>query len=131
LIWHLYELVDPRDGVVFYVGLTSQPSTRLKAHGHNRGGVCYARCREISAAGLAPIMNLLSEHTDKQGGLIEEANQIRSRANLINRAKPKPPSKRGAYCRDWMRKKRAREAIPKIHAEIKRLEAFLAEHGEL
>jgi hypothetical protein len=59
-VFHIYVLVDPRDGLPHYVGCTMNPRTRFYAHlGASYSEGNRRRCewvKELLAAGLKPKM---------------------------------------------------------------------------
>ena len=67
-ITFVYELIDPRDGKPFYVGITNNPKMRLYQHTtrsfKSRGGhfsLSQRRIQEIRNAGHNPTMNILEQ----------------------------------------------------------------------
>lgn len=56
-----YQLVDPRDRLPFYVGLTTSPEERLRAYQISRphSAALAKRKKELDALGLQPIMQEL------------------------------------------------------------------------
>lgn len=74
-----YELVDPRDKLPFYVGITKQkPEVRLQQHlslgSTNR--IKNERIQEIHNAGLEIIQNVLFEEEDRAAAHLLEQGKI-------------------------------------------------------
>lgn len=54
----IYVLVDPRDGLIRYVGTSQNPNTRLKEHVREIDGESKVKVwvKELVSAGLRPLM---------------------------------------------------------------------------
>lgn len=132
--WHVYALIDPRSGSPFYVGITSRPEARRGGHTGDPASAAYNRCYEIKMAGHRVAMEILSTHETKMGGLAEEAHQISSLPGLVNLLKPsrtgespKSAASRTDYQREVMKLRRAKQQIPRIEAELKRLRELVGD----
>ena len=83
--WYVYGLVDPRDGEIFYIGCTSNPSSRLKGHfTDSAAGGGWGRHYHLRKTGLKIEMVILSKHLDFCAARLEEWRQIQSRKGLVN-----------------------------------------------
>ena len=82
----VYSLVDPRDGVVRYVGKSKNPAARLAAH--KKGSRYNARVDEwisaLSEAGLAPQMIVIEECSRAAGNQTEGRWIETHRATVLN-----------------------------------------------
>jgi hypothetical protein len=69
--WHVYALIDPRDGVVRYVGITYRLVQRLKAHLADQSDTSKtAWVTTLRSLGFVPEMRILETG---YGGWIEQA----------------------------------------------------------
>lgn len=76
---YLYYLIDPRDGLPFYVGRTTDPTMRLLTHikdakrARKYGNVDRdAVIRDLLVVGLEPMLSLVSSLTDETSARREE-----------------------------------------------------------
>jgi len=62
-----YELIDPRDNLPFYVGISSEPEVRYFAHltGHGYNLKKDARIQEITEMGMEPILRVVEGPTSR------------------------------------------------------------------
>lgn len=85
-IYSVYYLVDPRDGVVRYVGCTESPDQRLYTHIATRNTKSVRRDEwilDLLAAGLKPEMKIVFQTVDSSLALqVEKAHQ-KTHANTI------------------------------------------------
>jgi hypothetical protein len=76
--FYVYELIDPRDGLAFYVGKGQRD--RLLAHeGEARKGVCSEKClriRDIWDAGLEVRREVVAHFRDEQAAYDYEAERV-------------------------------------------------------
>lgn len=49
--WHVYGLIDPRNGCVFYIGITQNMERRYSQHHICQESSARAVCRDIAQAG--------------------------------------------------------------------------------
>jgi predicted GIY-YIG superfamily endonuclease len=80
---YVYGLVDPRDGGIFYVGVTAVPLERLTAHGQVYSPA-YERVRAIKQAGFVPEMRTLAVFGDRSEAYDYELYLIRRMPGLVN-----------------------------------------------
>lgn len=87
---YIYGLVDPRDGNIFYVGSSVNPSARLVAHMNQRWATKNVRnaiC-ELVSVGLNPELRIIEKTTQenrrqREGYWIDRCRQEGNR--LVNR----------------------------------------------
>ncbi len=63
----IYALSDPRDGLVFYVGVTDNPSYRLKEHlrmPKKDGRIKNEKVKDILDSGFSPVFVFLDTASD-------------------------------------------------------------------
>ena len=68
----LYYLIDPRDNVVKYVGISRDPVKRLQNHKQeksNKGKLAWIK--ELKKMGLSPELRFVTEADDKQAKALE------------------------------------------------------------
>lgn len=76
--WYVYELVDPRDGKVFYVG----KGCNNRVHNHEKEakrGIDSHKCRKIRSIwsdGLSVLKNKVAYFNDEQFAYVVEADRI-------------------------------------------------------
>ena len=63
--WYVYILIDPRDGLPFYVGLTRNPKKRSVAHTSDWCSRARNRCQEIKSAGDHHELEVVAEFSDR------------------------------------------------------------------
>jgi hypothetical protein len=84
--WYLYQLIDPRDQTVFYIGKGT--GKRIYAHEKEaRNGVCSNKCnkiKEIWSANLDIDKKIIAYFNDEQYAYQVEADWIRQTPNLTN-----------------------------------------------
>jgi len=66
--YYVYALVDPRDDMIRYVGITVDPATRLRDHS---GGVSANDAKdkwiaELKLLGLRPVMKILEDKVNSE-----------------------------------------------------------------
>lgn len=77
----IYVLIDPRDRVPFYVGMTCRPGLRWGGHNGDPASSAYPRMRELRQLNLKcrvriAAMNLsLTEAREREAALIREHEQ--------------------------------------------------------
>lgn len=79
-MFHVYELIDPRDGAVFYVG-KGKGNRRFDHEREARAGKTSAKCeriRAILASGAEPIANVVESFADELSAYEAEAARIAS-----------------------------------------------------
>lgn len=81
--WAVYGLVDPRDGLVFYIGCTVDPINRLSGHFTDPSSAAYFRMRELR--GYKPKIRIYGWYEDKEAALDREADLTLNIPNLVNR----------------------------------------------
>lgn len=95
--WYVYEIVDPRGSVVFYIGKTSTPNARFAAHKSDPASAAFYRLKVIAEAGFKPEMNVIAEFGSEAGALDYEGYLISKTPGLVNRTGPyaagRPPTK--------------------------------------
>jgi predicted GIY-YIG superfamily endonuclease len=79
--WYVYDLIDPRDKQVFYVGCTSVPLKRYIGHLHDPASVAYWRFHDTY---MVPKMDLIQSFDDKHQALAAESKRIRETPSAIN-----------------------------------------------
>ena len=94
-LFRIYQIVDPRDRLPFYVGLTANIEECIKQHmgGDNANGAKYECIAELKGLGLAPIF----EELERIEGTLADARQremywirykINAGARLLNTGVP-------------------------------------------
>jgi hypothetical protein len=73
LIFAVYLLCDPRNGLAFYCGASQFPTDRFNKHGTDPKSAAHRRMREIRAAGYEPTMFLLHHDTRDAALAYEDA----------------------------------------------------------
>lgn len=76
--WYVYDLIDPRDMRVFYIGCTINPGNRYKTHLTDWGSSAKRQCLGIRAAGMHPGMVIVSRHLSAEAARAAESVRIRS-----------------------------------------------------
>ena len=107
----IYAMIDPRDGLPFYIGRTYNPAARFQAHDYltrrpdKAWGSAIAiaqRFQQILAEEVLPVMRLLSR-TSLDNGAVSEARMIRKylkiNPNLLNRRLDEKSIKSGRAAR--------------------------------
>ena len=86
----IYQLRDPRTGAVRYIGKTNNPRERLAEHrrGKSAGVRVCEWLRELLAAGLSVIMEVIAEVADADARSAERAAILASGADLLNTVIP-------------------------------------------
>lgn len=100
---HVYHLVDPTDHAIRYVGKTTHPKARLRAHIKDaQESQTTEKKRWISgliAQGLQPVMVIVATHSDEATARIHESQQVKQHLatvyNLHDPAKGAKDLKRG------------------------------------
>lgn len=87
--WYVYKLIDPRNSCAFYVGLSINPQKRLRGH-ISRDSPCRDRLREMKRAGVACIVEIVSEHSTFTSGRCAEQSMISRLPGLLNRDRHDP-----------------------------------------
>lgn len=85
MTWAVYGLIDPRDGHVFYIGMSTHPDRRIPEHGNDRASSAWERCQDIKSAGLSVGACLFGEFEDKQEAKIVEGRLILSIPGAVNK----------------------------------------------
>ena len=88
----IYTLSDPRTGVIRYVGCSIHPTIRARQHRYTNTPV-RAWIDELRAEGLAPLVNVVSEHRNWFVGTKQESALIAKlwpTGNLLNRPLGRP-----------------------------------------
>lgn len=100
--WIVYSISDPRTGLSFYVGLTSNLKQRRLQHKSDAYLPSYHRINEIIASGMQPIFVVVAEHVDQHNALEHEHKLIMTMPWLLNRGATHRKHKRstGVYQRD-------------------------------
>lgn len=77
-MWYVYELVDPTDGIVFYVGkgTGNRFSAQWKYLSENDESMKARKIRKILEAGQVPTHNIVSEHECEQDAFDKEVELI-------------------------------------------------------
>lgn len=86
--FYVYELVDPRGDVVFYIGKTATPNTRFSAHKSSPDSAAYGRLKEIARVGMEARMNVIGEFKSEAEALDYEGYLISKTPGLLNRTGP-------------------------------------------
>src|SRR5688572_8145217 len=88
----VYQLVDPRNGEVFYIGKTYNPEERIRQHEYEvtRGSKSAKseRMRELWRVGMRAEMRTIGLFTDNIRALEHEASLIRSAGPLLTNNQP-------------------------------------------
>lgn len=82
---HVYELIDDRDNLVFYVGITSNPNSRYSNHRNDTSGAAYPRFQEANGQCSMRVVATFDDRTRAQSF---EALLINQTPGLLNRAIP-------------------------------------------
>lgn len=85
LPFKVYGLVDPRDHVLFYVGMSYTVKSRVVAHNTDKNGAAYTRCQEIIADGYKPAYCILGVFTDEFAAVALENALITVLPDIANR----------------------------------------------
>jgi hypothetical protein len=74
---HVYRLIDPRDSLPFYVGITNNPNIRYVQHcAPDEESAKSARIASIRGDGLEPIFEVIESYRDRQIALEQETYWI-------------------------------------------------------
>ncbi len=84
----IYVLIDPRDRLPFYVGMTCRPRKRWGQHHSNPSSAAYPRLRELRAAGLKPRVRIMREGLCREVARIAEAYYIDRHLITVSNAEP-------------------------------------------
>ncbi|MDO8534556.1 MAG: GIY-YIG nuclease family protein [Xanthobacteraceae bacterium] len=88
-IHHVYELIDGRDGGVFYVGVTINPDGRFYSHGMpNSPSAALPRIQEIRQNGGEYHMRIVASFKDRTRAEAYEVLLISETTGAVNRMKP-------------------------------------------
>lgn len=82
--WCIYYLIDPRDNVPFYVGCSSYPYERVKAHHRDPLSCAWLRCQQILADGKAAHVSEIAWFWDWKTALKFESQMIRETETAEN-----------------------------------------------
>lgn len=82
--YFVYHLIDPRDGAVFYVGMSERPHRRLKEHHNDPASSAWGRCIEIRELGLRVGMRVVGGFWTKESAREAELKQIMTMPELDN-----------------------------------------------
>lgn len=87
--YYVYELGDPRDGSVFYVGKGTgsrawQHTRKVLNGGKDSNARKMAKIRAILDAGHHPSVNIIAEYDNQEDALEHEAELISVRVGLTN-----------------------------------------------
>jgi predicted GIY-YIG superfamily endonuclease len=97
MIYSIYTLSDPRDGIVFYVGITNGPLSK-RLYGHTVGKITYKTpkdgyVRMIQEDGAEPAINCIDSICDnKEDALILEMywiNKLRAAGHPLQNIRMK------------------------------------------
>lgn len=83
-MWHVYELTDPRDDSVFYVGCSVNPQRRFLTHKYNPLKSISGRVRELKSSGLGFGLRIESSHDTKTAARVREHNLILETPTALN-----------------------------------------------
>lgn len=83
--WFVYGLHDPRSRTIFYVGISAQPTLRLRQHRTDPGSAAYPRYREILAAGEEPQLILFMECKTRDHARHIERRLVEEHQGMANR----------------------------------------------
>lgn len=83
--WCVYELIDPRNHGVFYIGKSSAPRSRLSYHKTNPESAAYGRIREIRSAGFEVEQYVIGRFNTEIEAFDYEGYLIRKTPGLVNR----------------------------------------------
>lgn len=86
---HVYHLIDPRDSAIRYIGKTTNPKARLRAHiqeSRDRQNTEKKRwIADLLAAGMEPLMVIAAVTPDEPSArAIESAHVHRHAASITN-----------------------------------------------
>jgi len=85
LPWKVYGLIDPRDGRVFYVGVSYIVQSRVVSHNSDPASSAWHTCREIVESGTKPDYCIFGSFALKRSALFLEASLITAIPKLTNR----------------------------------------------
>lgn len=91
-IYYIYELVDPRNQLSFYVGRTNNPRLRLKNHmscnKKYNNATLFAKIEELKKDGVRASLNILEECSEAESGEREQfwIVELRSRGCILTNA---------------------------------------------
>jgi hypothetical protein len=81
----VYMLIDPRDRLPFYIGMTSRARQRWNAHHTDPASEAYHRMRELRTAGLKCRVRIMGEDLDRWSARRREQALVeRFRTTLLN-----------------------------------------------
>src|SRR4051812_22696869 len=72
----VYVLVDPRDLLPFYVGITCRPKGRWAGHHSDPASSAYHRLRELREAGIKCRVRIMAENLDRATALATEKEYV-------------------------------------------------------
>lgn len=82
----VYGLVDPRDGKVFYVGITANRlSYRVYCHSHDPISAAWPRIQELKKLSLELGVHILAEYPSRDQAWEHEHRLIHTLPGLVNR----------------------------------------------
>lgn len=82
--WSVYGLVDPREGLIYYVGCSYKPFHRVRAHATTADTKAHIRTRELERCGTPCEVIILSVHDTRREAFRAEGIQIMCRRGLVN-----------------------------------------------
>ena len=85
MAWNVYGLIDPRNNVVFYVGLSSRVDARKGQHCADSSSPAWRRCREILDDGQKVRLCVFGSFADKQRAKILEGRLILALPDVVNK----------------------------------------------
>lgn len=83
--WYVYELIDPRSGVPFYIGKTCTPHGRFSAHKSDPASAAYYTLKVLAEAGHTAEMKIVAEFQTEGECLEYETYLIDRTPGLVNR----------------------------------------------
>lgn len=83
--WTVYGLIDPRDGTIFYVGMSSAIGKRIPQHSTDLASQAYWRCRSILEDGVKVGSCIFGRDLGKLEAKIMEGRLIWMLPHVVNK----------------------------------------------
>ena len=83
-MYEIYGLIDPRSGVVFYIGCSKKLRERLLNHGCDPASAAWPTCQELKALGLKPGVRIFGRLESKQAARTLEAQLTALMPHVVN-----------------------------------------------
>ena len=84
-VWTVYGLIDPREGSVFYIGVTTNLRNRISGHMTDPASSAYHVCCVIKSEGRSVDYCVFGKFIRKLPAKILEGRLILALPNLVNK----------------------------------------------